>query len=438
MAVLKMIIENDIQVWLALTIGVLYLAGKLEKRKYGIGGGIAVAAGMFLWLWIADAHMILFGNPMIYLAKYMMLYMLTLIVVYATYKCHLIAAVFYATAAYCLQNGAAQIWEIFTDEKIMGNMGNNIVRLFLLVLSFWILTKFLNATSTAESYMEKNTAGKRMILMVSVLILVITVVLQIMCYKDMAEVQEALHHLPRYMDWYLHATSAIISYLVLMLTFSDVRKSEEQKKVEVALSLLEKGKSEYKQEKAVMDAFNVKCHDLRHQIAFLGETGYRSEMEGIRELIDLYDSPNQTGNRALDIVIAEKSRACLGRNISMTCMADGSLLSFMEQSDIYSLFGNILDNAISAAAELKEPEKRIINVRVRRQNSFVMIEEENYYDGEIEFADGLPRTGTGDYVNHGFGVQSMKLVAEKYGGNLYIDAKKGVFRLSVMMVGNEK
>ena len=37
MAVLKMIIENDIQVWLALTIGVLYLAGKLEKRKYGIG-----------------------------------------------------------------------------------------------------------------------------------------------------------------------------------------------------------------------------------------------------------------------------------------------------------------------------------------------------------------------------------------------------------------
>lgn len=113
----KMIIENDIQVWLALTIGVLYLAGKLEKRKYGIGGGIAAAAGMFLWLWIVDARMILFGNPMIYLAKYMMLYMLTVVVVYATYKCHLIVAVFYTTAAYCLQNGAAQVWAIFTDEK---------------------------------------------------------------------------------------------------------------------------------------------------------------------------------------------------------------------------------------------------------------------------------------------------------------------------------
>ena len=45
--------------------------------------------------------------------------------------------------------------------------------------------------------------------------------------------------------------------------------------------------------------------------------------EGINELIDLYDSPNQTGNRALDIVIAEKSRARRGRGTSMTCMADG-------------------------------------------------------------------------------------------------------------------
>lgn len=72
---------------------------------------------MFLWLWIVDARMILFGNPMIYLAKYMMLYMLTVVVVYATYKCHLIVAVFYTTAAYCLQNGAAQVWAIFTDEK---------------------------------------------------------------------------------------------------------------------------------------------------------------------------------------------------------------------------------------------------------------------------------------------------------------------------------
>ncbi len=33
MAVLKMIIENDIQVWLALTIGVLYLEESWKKEN---------------------------------------------------------------------------------------------------------------------------------------------------------------------------------------------------------------------------------------------------------------------------------------------------------------------------------------------------------------------------------------------------------------------
>ena len=88
--------------------------------------------------------MILFGNPMIYLAKYMMLYMLTVVVVYATYKCHLIVAVFYTTKTYCLQNGAAQVWAIFTDEKIMGNMGNNISKTVIscsVILAFYKISE---------------------------------------------------------------------------------------------------------------------------------------------------------------------------------------------------------------------------------------------------------------------------------------------------------
>lgn len=435
MEILWRVIENDILVFLALTAGVLWLTRKLERRKNTVMRGSTGVAVMFAWLWIVNSDLFSGEKSVQNLIKYMVLYALTVLIVYETYQCHKITAVFYATAAYCLQNGAAQVWGIISDEQIMGGIGNNVIRIAILLLSFWLFGKFLDNTSTAESYMEENTAGKRMTLLASVLILGVTVILQIMCYRDFADIEPAVSYTPHFIPLYIRMTSAIISYLVLMLTLSDVRKSDAQKKTEITLNLLEKGKSEYEQEKAVMDALNIKCHDLRHQIAFLGEKGYRNEMEGINELIDLYDSPNQTGNRALDIVIAEKSRACLGRNISMTCMADGSLLSFMEQSDIYSLFGNIMDNAISAAAELKEPEKRIINVRVRRQNSFVMIEEENYYDGEIEFADGLPRTGTGDYENHGFGVQSMKIVAEKYGGNLYIEAKGGVFRLSVMMTG---
>lgn len=435
MTILWNVIENDLLVWLPLTIGVLWLAKKLERRKYWVAGGIAGAVIMLLCFFMVRSDRILLEKGILHSLQYIVVYILTVLIVFMTYKCHLIAAVFYATEAYCLQNGAAQIWGILSDEQIIGKVENSILRTIILIISFVFIDRYLNTTSTAENYMEKNKSGKRMVLAASVLILFTTVVLQIMSYGDLGNMESVLGYAPRYTCWYLHITSAIISYLVLMLTLSDVSKSDEKKKMEMALGLLEKDKMEYEQEKAVMDALNIKCHDLRHKIEFLEEKGYRRELQDINELIDVYDSPNRTGNRTLDIVIAEKTRACLGKKISMTCMADGALLSFMEQSDIYSLFGNLLDNAINAVSKINEPEKKIIILRVRKQNAFVLIEAENYYLGEIEFAYGLPKTETKDYVNHGFGMQSMKIIAEKYGGNLAVDASDGVFRLSVMMAG---
>ena len=46
-------------------------------------------------------------------------------------------------------------------------------------------------------------------------------------------------------------------------------------------------------------------------------------------------------------------------------MMEGKLLSFMKQSDIYSLFGNAVDNAIKAVERLSDDERRYISVRVR-------------------------------------------------------------------------
>ena len=245
MTILSKIIENDILVFLALTAGVLWLARKLERRKYAVVRGTMGTAVMFVWLVIINSDIFQCEMAVRNSIKYIVLYVLTVLIVYETYQCHTIAAVFYATAAYCLQNGAAQIWAIISDEKLVGDIMNNVIRTIILILSVWLFGKFLDTTSTAESYMEKNTAGKRMTLLASVLILVITVILQIMCYRDFADVEAVVQHTLHFITLYMHVTSAIISYLVLMLTLSDVRKSDAQKKTEITLNLLEKDKSEY-------------------------------------------------------------------------------------------------------------------------------------------------------------------------------------------------
>lgn len=50
--------------------------------------------------------------------------------------------------------------------------------------------------------------------------------------------------------------------------------------------------------------------------------------------------------------------------IILNCMADGACLDFMDAVDIYTIFGNALDNAIESVSKLEDPEQRMISVMV--------------------------------------------------------------------------
>lgn len=88
----------------------------------------------------------------------------------------------------------------------------------------------------------------------------------------------------------------------------------------------------------------------------------------------------------------------------------------MQPSHIFSLFGNAMENAIEALCKIANEEQRIIFLNVKTQLGMVVIHVENYYQGELDFADGLPRTTKGDEYYHGFGVRSIQMVAEKIQG----------------------
>lgn len=112
-------------------------------------------------------------------------------------------------------------------------------------------------------------------------------------------------------------------------------------------------------------------------------------------------------------------------------MADGSGLAFMAD-DAYFLFVNILDNAIEAVLNLPEDERRSINLTAKREAGFASIREDNFFEDELHFEDGLPRTTKGDQSNHGFGMRSIHRCAEEYGEELRVRAEGGVFSLATL------
>ena len=152
----------------------------------------------------------------------------------------------------------------------------------------------------------------------------------------------------------------------------------------------------------------------------------------MEEIIAAYDTKIATGNDALDVIMTEKGLLCREKGIEFTCMADGAALNFMEDADIYSLFGNALDNAIEASVGVTDSEKRIVGVVAKHTDGFLSVNIYNYFENEPKFRDGLPVTSKHDKESHGFGVRSIAMITEKYGGDLSINAKDGIFDLNLL------
>ena len=100
--------------------------------------------------------------------------------------------------------------------------------------------------------------------------------------------------------------------------------------------------------------------------------------------------------------------------------------------ELYTIFCNAIDNAMEAVERLPE-EKRIISVTARNADeNKTAILIENYFEGEIRFAGGLPQSDQkGDL--HGVGVKSMKMLAEKYGGSFRVNVYGEIFSLEITL-----
>lgn len=188
---------------------------------------------------------------------------------------------------------------------------------------------------------------------------------------------------------------------------------------------------QYRTSKANVEMVNIKCHDMKHQISHITSTTDPDAIRELEQIISVYDSSLQTGNEILDVCLMEKKLLCEKNSIKLDCIANGQCLSFMQPSDLFSLFGNALDNAMEAVCKLDDVEKRIIFVSVKEELGMAIIHVENSYTGELIMADGIPRTSKGDEFYHGYGVKSICMVVEKYDGNMALLPQNGIFNLNI-------
>lgn len=234
---------------------------------------------------------------------------------------------------------------------------------------------------------------------------------------------------------FVHAVYAMMCCIYLLAM---QLKQQEQLNLQEELGLQQqlwlRHKAQYEIARENIDIINRKCHDLKHQVAALKHvqepTKRAQVIDSLQEAVIIYDSILKTGNEILDTVLTEKSLQCNQNSVKLTCIADGSLLTFMDAVDLYTLFGNAMDNGIEAVLSLPQ-EERIIDLQVRQKAGLILITISNRFAGALDIREGLPQTRKADDGYHGFGLKSIQMVAEKYGGFLDLNTDGALFTLRI-------
>lgn len=231
--------------------------------------------------------------------------------------------------------------------------------------------------------------------------------------------------------------SGVLALYILNLQRTDFNVKME---VEAIQNLLDSQYQQFRQSEENIALINSKYHDLKHQLQVLRteadsdkRIAYLNDIEGG---LERYGSEYKTGSSALDTILTEKGGQALKNGITLTVMADGALLGFLQVMDLCTIFGNALDNAIEHCSKLEDKNSRLIHLSVSGKKGFVTILVENRFQGNVKLQDGLPVSTKGDDRFHGYGIKSIRRTVEKYGGHVNVRLEDGWFRLEALLTRN--
>lgn len=351
----------------------------------------------------------------------------------ACFKVNIQAAMFLGTAGYAMQHFTYKLIQIVIGsiEKGIPSFVDNNYGIYGMYASFVIISLpiFYNMFGKKIHKNETLIIEDSRLLIISIILIICTVILNLI-YESFVKVS----NLTLFIVGCLF--DMVCCFLTLFIEFEMLKSKEISEAYIQMKTIWESEKKQLEISKENMDYMKILAHDLKHELNESTLLISKDKVDELNRRIAAFGNSIKTGNDILDLVIAERTLIVQKENINLSIIADGSVLSNMKQSDCYSLFMNIMDNAIDAVKELPK-DQREISLAVRESMGMILIHEVNPFKGTLNFKDGLPQTTKGDSMYHGLGTKSIKGIVDSYSGDCEISIKdNNIYVLNILLPKN--
>lgn len=229
----------------------------------------------------------------------------------------------------------------------------------------------------------------------------------------------------------------IVAFFICVLVYlSILKKSAEDVEERLRIQQLELESLWKKDVEAETKKLRMLRHDMNNHITVLKVLADTDQMDDLKEYINEMSGKVEKANDVVvsknttlaSLISQKKSKAKeFGIKLSSSIAINEFNISDM---DVATIFGNLLDNAIEAAASAND---KWIDLKIEEKPDKYCIECENSYLKDPKIRQNTFVTSKDDADSHGMGITSMKKAIQKYKGESDFSFRDKVFCVKISL-----
>lgn len=185
----------------------------------------------------------------------------------------------------------------------------------------------------------------------------------------------------------------------------------------------------------------ILIHDMKKHLQSIALLNEDNQNEKIRAYInqlmqssDLLEFSKICDHKILNNILCRYKKVCNDLHIAFHADIRSNTTTFLSDSDVTSLFCNMLDNAVEASNHIKDSYIEITAAQ-RKHTPFVIITIINSCAGNPFSPNGELVSSKQNPQAHGFGIKSIEKIIHNYNGNIqmYYDEETSTFHTIIML-----
>lgn len=189
------------------------------------------------------------------------------------------------------------------------------------------------------------------------------------------------------------------------------------------------------------DNYNEIVHNTSHYLKVIGQLAFESRNDEICKVVDKLNGKlnreeicEYSNHKMLNVILSEYLMKAEDAGVSFDVYVEpGCMLNHIQDMDLITMIGNLLDNAVMAASKKEKDSSVGVKIFMQKDGKLCVIKVVNDFVEALKEVRGRLISTKKETGVHGIGLASVSKIAEQYQGYLEYYIKDEKFNAVIVL-----